>query len=90
MKNELGLKIVKKFDLDKKLLHFSKEKTIAKKLNTIYAGCNEEKTLYENYLGKKVEYLLYVLLGVAIILTAVWLMPKEEGKIRNGTILRNG
>ena len=61
MKNELGLKIVKKFDLEKKLLRFSKEKKIAKELNTLYAGYNEVETLYEKYLGRKVEYLLYVL-----------------------------
>ena len=51
MKNELGLKIVKKFDLEKKLLRFSKEKKIAKELNTLYAGYNEVETLYEKYLG---------------------------------------
>lgn len=90
MKNELGLKIVKKFDLEKKLLRFSKEKKIAKELNTLYAGYNEVETLYEKYLGRKVEYLLYVLLGVAVILAAVWLMPKGEGQISNGRILRNG
>ena len=90
MKNEPGLKIVKKFHLERILLRFSKEKKIAKELNTIYAGCNEEETLYEKYLGRKVEYLLYILWGVAIILTAVWLMPKGEGQISNGRILRNG
>lgn len=90
MKNELGLKIVKKFDLDKRFLRFSKEKRIARELNTLNDRIGNEHTLYTKYLGKKVEYLIFVFLGMVIIMIAARLMPQGESELVDGVITRNG
>lgn len=89
MKNELGKKIVKMFSLDKKLLHFSKEQKIAKELNTLHSGTDNEKQLYREYLGKKIEYMFLGIVCITIFLLVIWLKLSEEGELVGNTIIRN-
>ena len=46
MKNELGLKLIKKFSLDTKLLRFSRQQKLAKELSALQGGLENEKMLY--------------------------------------------
>lgn len=90
MKNELGIKIVKMISLDKWLLRFSKEQKIAKELNTLHSGVDNEKQLYREYLGTKVGYMFFGIICFTIILLIIWLMPNTESELSGNAILRNG
>ena len=90
MKNELGIKIVKRFSLDKKLGNFSKQKAIENDLAILHNGTTGKKELYQLYLSKKVQAMLLAMLGMTILLMFIWLFfPKETELVKN-TIIRNG
>lgn len=88
MKSELGIKIINKLDLDKRLLLFPKEKKIAGELNLF--DNRSGRTLYKAYLGKKIEYLLVVFVSMLFLMIITSLMPDKESHIENGMIWRNG
>lgn len=90
MKNELGLKIVKSFSLDKIGLKFLNGQKIADKLSTLHGGADNKTRLYKEYLGKKIEYLLWGIVCIAIFLLIIWLMPHGEGELLGNVIARNG
>ena len=90
MKNELGLKIVKAFSLDKRFLQSSKQQMIAKDLCMLHNGTGNEKQLYGAYLARKIEYLLLALLGIAIIMLGLWINPSDGGELQKNIIVRNG
>lgn len=89
MKNELGLKIVKKLSLDKIGLRFSKEQKIADTLSTLHGGTDNKNRLYKEYLGKKIGYMFWGIVCIATFLLVAWLMPSEEGELVGDAIARN-
>ena len=90
MKNELGLRIVKMFALDKRLLRFSKEQKVLEELHILHGGIDNGRQLYRGYLAKKVKYLFIGIFSVGILALFVFLMPQEIGELSENTILRNG
>ena len=90
MKNELGKKIVKIFSLDTKLLQLSKQQKIAKELNTLHSATDNKKQLYRDYLGQKIEYMIWVAVGMVFLLTVLWLMPRDNRELNANIITRNG
>lgn len=90
MKNELGKKIVKIFSLDTKLLKLSKQQKIAKELNTLHSATDNKKQLYRDYLGQKIEYMIWVAVGMVFLLTVLWLMPRDNRELNANIITRNG
>lgn len=90
MKNELGIKIVNLFSLDKVGLRFASGQKIADGLNTLHSGADNKNQLYKEYLGKKIVYMIRGIVCVVVLLLIVWLMPKEDGELKGSTIERNG
>ena len=78
MKNELGLKLIKKFSLDTKLLRFSRQQKLAKELSALHGGLENEKMLYKKHIAGKIENILYALLAMLILLFILWINPKEN------------
>ena len=89
MKNELGLKIIKIFSLDKKLLRFSAQKKLAKKINILYGGLENEKMLFKNYIARKIENVLIVAVALLILLFVLWMNPQEKQEFKNNIIERD-
>ncbi len=90
MRNELGLKIVKAFSLDRKFLQSSKQQMIAKDLCTLHNGAENEKQLYRVYLARKMEYLLLALAGIGIVILGLWISPPDDGELKGNIITRDG
>lgn len=89
MSKDIGFKIVSILSLDKLLLKFSKEQKIAADLNTLQGMTDNGKRLYKEYLSKKIANVLLGIMGVIFLLLVAWLMPKEEGQLKDNTIMRN-
>ena len=89
MKNELGLKIIKIFSLDKKLLRFSAQKKLAKKISILYGGLENEKMLFKNYIARKIENVLIVAVALLILLFVLWMNPQEKQEFKNNIIERD-
>lgn len=89
MKNKLGLKIIKKFSLDKKLLRFSGQKKLAKKISTLYGGLENEKMLFGNYIARKAENILVAAAVLLILLFVLWMKPQENQEFENNVIARD-
>ncbi len=90
MKNELGLKLIKHFSLDKKLLRLSGQQKIAKKLKTLHSGVLTEKQLYRTYLAKKAETICLVITGILLFAVVLWIMPLSDSNLLGNSIIRNG
>lgn len=90
MKNELGIKIVNFFSLDKIGLRFTSGQKIADKLNTLHCGTDNKNQLYREYLGKKIGYMISGIVSAISLLLVIWLMPEEERQLIGNTIVRNG
>lgn len=90
MKNELGLKIIKHFSLDKKLLRLSGQQKIAKKLKTLHNGVLTEKQLYRAYLAKKAETICLAITGILLLAVILWIMPVSDSNLLGNSIVRNG
>ena len=58
-------------------------------MNTLQGMTDNGKRLYKEYLSKKVTNVLLGVMGVIFLLAVVWLMPKEEGELKDNSIMRN-
>jgi len=90
MKNELGFKIIKKFSLDTKLLQFIGQQKLAKELNSLHGGLQNEKMLYKKHLAGKIERIFYVMLAMLILLFVLWISPKDRILQEGYAIVRDG
>lgn len=90
MKNELGLKLIKKFSLDTKLLRFSRQQKLAKELSALQGGLENEKMLYKKHIAGKIENILYALLAMLILLFILWINPQENILQDGNLVVREG
>ncbi len=90
MKNELGLKIIKMFSLDKKLLRLLGQQKIAKELKTLHSGVENEKQLYRAYLAKKAETVFLAIVGIVFLVFILWINPPGESELLDNSIVRDG
>lgn len=90
MKNELGLKLIKRFSLDAKLLRFSRQQKLAKELGALHGGLENEKVLYKKHIAGKIENILYALLAMLILLLVLWISPQENVLQDGNLIVREG
>ena len=90
MKNELGLKILKKISLDTRLLRFAGQQKLAKELKALNGGLENEKLLYKKHIAGKLENILYAAITMFVLIFVLWISPQdsilEEGKM----IVRDG
>lgn len=90
MKNELGLKIIKKISLDAKLLRFSGQQKLAKELGALHGGLENEKLLYKKHIAGKIENVLYAVIAMLILLFVLWINPQEKILQEGNLVVREG
>lgn len=89
MKNELGLKIIEIFSLDKKLLKFSGQQKLSKELNALHSGPEKEELLYKKHIAGKVGNVIGAAAALLILLFILWMNPQEEHELLGNAIKRN-
>lgn len=90
MKSKPGEKIVKKFSLTKKGLQSERGKKIAERLGILYGGTKKETLLYEEYLGRKINYMMAGIVCVLILVLIICFQNKNEEQIKGNEIKRGG
>lgn len=85
----VGQRIVSKFSLDKRLLHFKREQKLKEQLFILSKQKESAEELYRKYIAKKITYFFK---GVAVLILLVFctVLLEEKDALSGNSIIRNG
>lgn len=82
-------KIITKWSLDKRLLHFKREQQLKEKLYTLSGQKTSAEELYKQYIEKKITYFLKGITVLIMVIVCMSLFGEKE-TLEGNSIIRNG